>query len=140
MLRTKSPENYRLYAQYKKPKWAPPAWLFAPVWSVLYLLIAASYGVVFYLYLAHELPLMVALPFALNLIFNFAYTPLQFGLRRYALATADILLVLATLAWALWAIYPHAAWVSLINLPYLAWVCFATVLQLTVVIMNRDSR
>jgi len=83
---------------------------------------------------------MVALPFALNLIFNFAFTPLQFGLKNNLLAAVDILLVLGTLIWALaalWYAAPALRWVVYVNTPYLLWVSFATVLQLTITYLNR---
>jgi tryptophan-rich sensory protein len=76
-------------------------------------------------------------PFGLNLLFNLAFTPIQFGLRNNLLAAVDIVLVLATLIWALLAIRPHARWVALVNLPYLAWVMFATALQLSITWLNR---
>jgi tryptophan-rich sensory protein len=125
------------YGTYRKPSWAPPSWLFGPVWTVLYILIAVSFGYVAYLFLNGRVSFFVLLPFLLNLVFNFAYTFIQFRLRNYILASADVLLVLATLAWAILAIYPIAHWVTFINIPYLAWVCFASVLQLTVTSMNR---
>jgi tryptophan-rich sensory protein len=79
-------------------------------------------------------------PFALNLVFNFAFTPLQFGLQNNLLAAIDILLVLGTLVWALYAVWhavPELHWVVYVNLPYLLWVSFATVLQITITIMNK---
>lgn len=82
------------------------------------------------------IPLPVAVPFALNLIFNFAFTPLQFGLQNNLLAAIDILLVLGTLIWAMIAIYPYARWITYIQIPYLLWVSFATVLQLTITYLN----
>jgi tryptophan-rich sensory protein len=124
------------YSQLLKPTWAPPSWLFGPVWSVLYIIIAISFGSVFYKIFNKQLPLIVALPFVLNLIFNFAFTPLQFGLKSNILAMIDILLVLGTLVWALVAIWPHMKWVAYANIPYLLWVSFATVLQITVTVMN----
>ena len=130
-------QNYNWYSTLIKPTWAPPAWLFGPVWSVLYVLIAISYGYVGYLFFHKQVSFLVALPFLLNLIFNLAFTPIQFGLKNNNLAALDILLVLATLIWALIVIYPHAKWVTYANLPYLAWVIFATVLQLTVTYLNR---
>jgi len=130
-------ETYSWYQSLVKPGWAPPPWLFGPVWTVLYILIAISYGYVFYLYYIKKIPFIVVLPFILNLIFNFAFTPLQFGLRSNVLASIDILLVLATLLWALIAIYPYAKWVSFINIPYVLWGSFATVLQLTVTYLNK---
>lgn len=129
---------YDWYSQLIKPPWAPPSWLFGPVWTVLYGLIAISFGKVFYRALiTRSLPITVVLPFILNLLFNFSFTPLQFGLRNNLLAAVDILLVLATLIWALIGIWPHQRWVVYLNLPYLAWVVFATILQLTVTYLNR---
>lgn len=125
------------YAEFIKPTWAPPSWLFGPVWTVLYAIIAVSFGYVGYLAYLKKLPFIVVLPFILNLIFNFAFTPIQFGLRNNLLASIDILLVLGTLIWALIAIYPHVRWVALANIPYLLWVSFATVLQITITVMNR---
>lgn len=129
-------ETYAWYATLIKPAWAPPAWLFGPVWTVLYAIIAVTFGYVFYQTFKKKLPLTVALPFALNLVFNFAFTPIQFGLQNNLLAAADILLVLGTLLWALIVIYPRHKWVALANVPYLLWVCFATVLQFTVTYLN----
>lgn len=119
-----------------KPSWSPPGWLFGPVWTVLYVIIAISFGTVFYRTFTGKLSWWVALPFALNLVFNFAFTPLQFGLKNNLLASLDILLVLGTLIWAMMAIYPQMRWVAWINVPYLLWVSFATILQLTITVMN----
>lgn len=76
------------------------------------------------------------LPFALNLIFNFAFTPLQFGLKNNPLASIDITLVLITLIWAFASAWPKIRWVVYTNIPYLLWACFATVLQFAVTALN----
>ena len=130
-------ETYNWYSQIIKPLWAPPGWLFGPVWTVLYAIIAVSFGAVFYKAFTKKIPRMAALPFALNLVFNFAFTPIQFGLKNNLLASLDILLVLGTLIWAIAAIYSHARWIAYIQIPYLLWVSFATVLQLTITYLNR---
>lgn len=129
--------TYSWYQSLIKPDWAPPSWLFGPVWSVLYVLIALTYGTVFYKIARGELPKALAIPLALNLVFNFAFTPLQFGLQNNNLAALDILLVLGTLVWSILAVYPHLKWAALANVPYLLWVAFATVLQLTITWLNR---
>ncbi len=129
--------TYTYYQELAKPSWAPPAWLFGPVWTALYVLIAASFGNVFWAAWQEAMPAMVALPFALNLIFNFAFTWLQFGLQNNALAAIDVILVLLTLVWAMVAVWPYAPWVAYANIPYLVWVGFATVLQLTMTYLNR---
>jgi benzodiazapine receptor len=128
--------TYNWYQQLAKPTWAPPSWLFGPVWTVLYVIIAVSFSYAVYIFAKGRISFLVLLPFILNLIFNLAFTPLQFGLKNNLLAAADILLVLGTLVWALVAIWPHARWVALANIPYLLWVCFATVLQLTITWLN----
>lgn len=115
-------KGYEWYAQLVKPSWAPPSWLFGPVWTFLYILIAISYGYVGYLFFTKKIPFIVVLPFILNLVFNILFTPLQFGLRNNILAIV--------------VIYPHAKWVSYIQIPYLGWVMFATVLQITITILN----
>jgi tryptophan-rich sensory protein len=53
------------------------------------------------------------------------------------LASVDILLVLATLIWAMIAIYPKAPWITYIQVPYLLWVSFATTVQIAITFLNR---
>lgn len=127
---------YNWYSTLIKPTWAPPSFLFGPVWTFLYTIIAITYGTVFYKAYKKELPKAVVLPFILNLIFNFSFTYFQFTLKNNLLASIDIILVLITLVWALIAVYPHMKWVSYANIPYVLWVSFATVLQLTITYLN----
>ncbi len=129
--------SYNWYSQLIKPIWSPPAWIFGPVWTFLYILIAVSFGKVLLMFLKKQIPFLVILPFILNLVFNFSFTPIQFGLKNNLLAVVDILLVFGTLAWAMIAIHPHAKWITYIQIPYLIWVSFATVLQLTITYLNR---
>lgn len=124
------------YSQLIKPEWSPPAWLFSPVWTVLYILIAISFGKVFSMLWKKEISFKVALPFFLNLVANFAFTSIQFGLRNNFLATLDILCVLGTLLWAMYVIFPYKRWLTYLQIPYLAWVSFATVLQVTITFLN----
>ena len=133
------------YESLIKPTWAPNPSIFGIVWPILYAIIAVTYGIVFYKAFTGKLSWIIALPFALNLIFNFAFTPLQFGLKNNLLSAIDIILVLGTLIWALVAIYftPTASggasikWIAFANIPYLLWVSFATVLQITITYLNK---
>jgi len=129
-------ESYEWYQTLVKPTWAPPSWLFAPVWTVLYIIITISFGFVFYNVLKKNLPKKAALPFVLNLFFNLIFTPIQFGLKSNLLAAVDILLVLITMLWAFKTIWQKYKWVVVSNIPYLLWVSFATVLQLTITFLN----
>lgn len=124
------------YQELLRPEWAPPAWVFGPVWSVLYILIAVSFGYVFLQIARGRIPRVVAIPFALNLVFNAAFTPLQFGLQNNLLALIDVVLIVATLVWACYAVWPYARWVVYANLPYLAWGTFAMILQATITVLN----
>ncbi len=129
--------NYVNYVELLKPSWAPPSWIFGPVWSVLYILIIISYGKVLMMFMQKQIPFAVLLPFILNIVFNLAFTPLQFGLKNLTLASVDIVLVLITIIWTMIVIYPYAKWLAYIQIPYLLWVSFATVLQLTITTMNK---
>jgi tryptophan-rich sensory protein len=129
-------QTYTWYQTLIKPTWAPPSFLFGPVWAVLYAIIAISFGKVFMMAYQKQIPWIVALPFILNLISNFIFTPIQFRLQSNLLAAIDIVLVLGTLIWALIAIWPHARWITYANIPYVLWVIFATTLQLTITYLN----
>ena len=132
-------ETSNYYKKLKKPIWAPPGRLFGPVWTGLYIIIFVSFGYVVYLYIKNIIPFIVLLPFILNLIFNFAFTPIQFRLKNNVLASVDIVLTVGTLLWALYSIYPYASWVSFVNIPYALWGIFATILQLTITLANRKN-
>ena len=125
------------YGQFIKPFFAPPVYLFGPVWTVLYVVVSISFSYVLVQALKRLLPFSMLLPFLLDLVFNVSYTPIQFGLKNNLLASFDILLVLATLIWALAPIWPRHRWVALISIPYLFWVSFATLLELTITWLNR---
>lgn len=137
MTYTQDMTTYSWYQKLKKPSWAPPAKVFGPVWTVLYLLIAISFGAVLMFSIQQTLPLIVVLPFVVNLMANLAFTPLQFTLKSNTLASIDIVIVLGSLLWAMTAIFPYAPWILYMQIPYLLWVSFATLLQLTITWMNR---
>lgn len=128
--------SYEWYSLLVKPDWAPPAWIFAPVWTILYILISVSFAVVFYEVYHKKIPKIVALPFVLNLLFNALYTPLEFSLKNNWLASFDIILVLGTLIWGLLAVIRYKRWIAYINIPYMLWVMFATTLQITITLLN----
>ncbi|NTU46716.1 tryptophan-rich sensory protein [Candidatus Roizmanbacteria bacterium] len=133
-------DAYSWYRKLKKPFFAPPRWIFAPVWTVLYAIIALSFGYTFLLFFQGKVEFIVILPFILNLLSNAIFAPIQFKLRNNYLAALDILVVLFTLIWAMKAVYLYAPWVTYAQIPYVAWVSFATFLQLTVTWINRKRK
>jgi translocator protein len=124
------------YRQLNKPTWNPPNSIFAPVWTVLYLLMAIAAWLVWRRY-GIEGALIPLILFVVQLLLNAAWTWLFFGLHRPFGALVDILIlwlaILATLIW-FWQLEPIA---GILLLPYLAWVSFATVLNWTIWRMNR---
>ena len=107
------------------------------MWTILYPIIAVTFGFVFVQAARGRIPPIVALPFAINLAANLLFTPIQFGLRNLPLASVDILIVWGTILWMVQAVWVHYRWVAVAQAPYLAWVSVATVLQLSITWMNR---
>lgn len=119
-----------------KPSWTPPPQTIGLIWQILYPIILVSFGFVFLQAFRGKISWIVALPFAINLIANLVFTPIQFGLRNLPLAAVDILLVWGSILCCMAAIWPHYKWVSVAQVPYLIWVSIATVLQLTITTWN----
>lgn len=125
----------QFYGHLNQPAWAPPSWLFGPVWSALYALMGIAAWLVWRVggFGAARKALML---FVLQLAINALWSWLFFGWHRGALAFADIvllwLLIVATVA-AFWRLRPLA---GVLLLPYLAWVSFAGVLNFVVWQLN----
>jgi len=120
-----------------KPDWTPAPQTIGLIWQILYPIILVSFGFVFVQAFRHKIPYRVAFPFALNLAANIIFTPILFGLRHLLLASADILIVWATIIWCMVAVWPYARWVAVAQVPYFVWVTIATVLQLSITLLNR---
>ncbi|HUD20285.1 MAG TPA: TspO/MBR family protein [Patescibacteria group bacterium] len=131
--------TYAWYKKLKKPSFAPPPWVFTPVWSVLYIMIFFTFGYVMLQWISGTLPFLLILPFVVNLISNLAYTPIQFGLKNNEAALVDIFVIDVTLLWAMIGIYQYYPFVTYILIPYLLWILFATILQSTITYLNRKK-
>ena len=124
------------YAELIRPSFAPPSAAFGIAWGILYPIIFITFGIVFWLGVKKKVPRAVVLPFFLNLVFNFAFSPIAFGLQNNFLASLDVFLILATLTWAMFAIWKYSKTLALAQIPYFLWVSFATILQLTITVLN----
>jgi benzodiazapine receptor len=124
------------YNSLAKPDWTPQPATIGLIWRILYPIILITFGFVFVQAARRKLPWLVALPFAINLVANLLFTPIQFGLRNLPLAAVDILIVWATIVWMMFAIWKHYRWVAIAQVPYFVWVSIATVLQLSITAMN----
>lgn len=124
------------YASLKKPFFAPPSWIFGPVWTVLYIMIGIAFFRSLKLWRQDQFHLQFIAIFIINLIANLAFSPIQFGLQSNLLALLDILIVLASLAYLVIKSHNQDNLVFYLLLPYLLWVAFATILQISVTILN----
>ena len=100
------------YAALKKPAWNPPGWVFGPVWTALYTMMAVAAWLVWQRggFATQRRPLVL---FLAQLVLNATWTPLFFGLHRPGVAFAEILLLWLAIAWTLaafWRVQRAAAW------------------------------
>jgi len=124
------------YQMLDKPSFAPPEWAFGIAWGIIYPLILISFIYTLYLWKKGRLDKNVILIYFLNLLANFAFTPILLGTKNNILVFVDILIVLGTLACLEWEFFKKSKINFLLLLPYLLWGSFATVLQLTITLMN----
>jgi tryptophan-rich sensory protein len=124
------------YNSLEKPSWTPEPATIGMIWQILYPVIIVTFGFVFVQAIRKKLPWTVALPFAINLVANLIFTPIQSGLRKLPLAAVDILFVWATIIWMSFVVWKHHKWVAVAQVPYFVWVSIATVLQLSITAMN----
>jgi tryptophan-rich sensory protein len=119
------------YAQLYRPPWSPPNWVFGPVWTLLYTLMAIAAWLVWRKRAVHgaSIPLLL---FGVQLALNVLWSVIFFGLRLPALAAGEIVLlwlaILATLI-AFWRVTPVAGWLLV---PYLLWVTYAMTLNFAI--------
>jgi benzodiazapine receptor len=124
------------YRALELPPFAPPSWLFGPVWTVLYVMMAVAAWLVW-----RELPTEAGWSRALTLwsvqlVLNLAWTPLFFAAGLYAVALVEILLLLVVLAATALAFRRTSTTAAWLLVPYLAWVSFATALNAGIVVLN----
>jgi len=125
------------YDSLAKPAWTPPPGFIGTMWTILCPIIIVTFGYMVYRIARGSAPASLLVPIAINVVANIAFTPIQFGLRNLPLASADILIVLATIVWCMVAFWPYSRTASVALTPYLAWVATASVLQLSITWMNR---
>ena len=121
------------YAALAKPTFNPPNWVFGPVWTILYVLMAVA-GWRTWQRLPRSAVAMAL--WALQLVLNFAWSPAFFGLHRVDLALAVVGAMLASIAGFIAVSARHDRVSALLFVPYLAWVGFATLLNAAIWRLN----
>lgn len=122
------------YRRLRKPGWAPPASVFGPVWTVLYVLMGIAAWRVSSAGQSSRGPLRL---FGLQLLLNGAWTPIFFGLRQPGLAFAEIVVTWLAIVATFVAFARTRLVAGLLLLPYLAWVTYATALNWSIWRRNR---
>jgi tryptophan-rich sensory protein len=117
------------YAELSKPPWAPPAEVFGPVWTVLYLLMGVSAWLVWREPRRSRGALVL---FGVQLVANALWSWLFFAWHRGALATVEVLVLLVLIAATVRAFWQISRLAALLLLPYLLWVSFASALTWSV--------
>ena len=123
------------YADLAKPAWTPPDWIFGPVWTALYLMMAFSAWLVWRQAGLAGARLPLAL-FAIQLVLNSLWSVLFFGLQSPGAAAVEIILLWAAILATLLAFWKRSNVAGALLVPYLAWVSFAAVLNVAIWWMN----
>jgi benzodiazapine receptor len=120
------------YQGLRQPSWAPPSWLFGPVWTVLYVMIAVA-GWLVWRRTGWTGALTV---YAVQLVLNALWTPIFFGFGRYGLALADIVVLWFLIGATIWLFRRESRTAAVLLVPYWAWVTFATALNAAIWHLN----
>jgi tryptophan-rich sensory protein len=123
------------YQTLKKPSWTPPDWLFGPVWTALYFLMAISAWLVWRQggWRASRVSLGL---FGLQLMLNVVWSAIFFGMRSPGLASGEILILLFAIAATAVSFGGQSTTAVVLFTPYLAWTSFAALLNFAIWRMN----
>jgi benzodiazapine receptor len=130
-----SPQIPGWYADLAKPAWTPPDWIFGPVWTLLYLMMAIAAWLVWRQdgFAGVKLPLAL---FAIQLVLNSLWSVLFFGLQSPGAAAVEIVLLWVAILATLIAFWRRSKLAGGMLMPYLAWVGFAAVLNFAIWRLN----
>lgn len=123
------------YATLNRPSFNPPNWIFGPVWTMLYVLMGISLFMIWKQDMSKERNLAI-LVFMLQLLLNFGWSFIFFYFNMIGLALIDIILLWIFIVIMLVFFYKIKPIAAYINIPYLLWVSFATVLNGSYYILN----
>jgi translocator protein len=124
------------YATLTKPSFSPPNWIFGPVWTILYFLMGISLYLVWKENRNKKKRTRAITYFAIQLFLNFVWSILFFGLRSPILGLIDILMMLTFIVLTIQHFIEISRTASILLLPYLAWVSFATLLNTAIAVLN----
>ncbi|MEJ5303479.1 MAG: tryptophan-rich sensory protein [Bacteroidales bacterium] len=125
------------YATLNKPSFNPPNWIFGPMWSLLYILMGISFFLIWKQPPSSQRNLAI-LCFALQLVLNFSWSFIFFYYKLIGLALLEIIFLLVSICLMILMFYKLKPLAAYLNIPYLLWVSFATVLNGAINFLNRN--
>jgi tryptophan-rich sensory protein len=125
------------YQTLVRPAFSPPNWVFAPVWTVLYLLMGVSAFLVWRKGSADKAVRVALACFILQLVFNALWTPVFFGAKQPLIAFGDIILLWLAIAATIICFYRVSRPAAILLIPYIGWVSFAAVLNASICVLNQ---
>jgi benzodiazapine receptor len=125
------------YLIIKKPPITPPGWVFAPVWTVLYVLMGISFFLVWKQNLESQKYKDALATFILQLSLNTMWSIAFFGLKSIGGGLVVIVLLALSIIWTMKSFFSFSKTASLLLLPYLIWIGYALALNLWIFILNR---
>lgn len=125
------------YATLEKPFFNPPAWIFAPVWIVLYVLMGIALFLVWDMGWTMPRVRHAMFVFLLQLLINAVWSPVFFGLQNLLLSVFVIIALWLAIVWTIREFASLSKTAALILVPYFCWVSFALVLNITIFFLNR---
>lgn len=123
------------YAELRRPAFAPPGWVFGPVWTVLYACMGTAAWLVWRAVGWRNARVALAF-YGAQLLLNALWTPIFFGLRAMGWALFDISLLIVAIAITIVAFFRIDRRAALLMIPYLVWVTFATALNWSLWTLN----
>lgn len=124
------------YATLKKPTFNPPNWVFAPVWTILFLLMGISFYIIWNRGLEDEKVKSAIIIFSIQLILNIFWSFLFFGLKSPFLAFLEIILLWFVILMNIIQFYNISKTAGFLLLPYILWVSFAVILNFFILRLN----
>lgn len=122
------------YVTLNKPFFNPPNYLFGPVWTVLYLMMGISLGMI--INAKHSNKNKSLIIFSIQLVLNFFWSVIFFSLQSPGWAAVEIITLWLSIIYMILNFYKINKWSGLLQIPYLLWVTFASVLNISIYVLN----
>lgn len=123
------------YASLNRPSFSPPNWVFGPVWTSLYILLGISFFLIWKESSSPKRNLAIKI-FAIQMLLNFAWSFIFFYFNMIGIALIEIILLWFSIVAMIYLFYKIKPLAAYLNIPYLLWVSFASILNVGYYFLN----